>query len=76
MQSVDAQVLTVQEAAGILRINRNTLYQALKRGELPSVRIGRRLLIPREALDALLSNRGVGAQQVGRCCSYSEEQRA
>jgi excisionase family DNA binding protein len=48
-------VLTVEEVAEILRIGRSTAYDAINRGEIPSVRVGRRLLVPRHALDKLLS---------------------
>ena len=46
---------TVEEAGvEILGLNRWTAYQAAKNGELPTIRIGRRLLVPRHALEALL----------------------
>jgi excisionase family DNA binding protein len=47
-------VLTVEEAAALLRISRGTAYEAARRGELPTVRLGRRLLVPRARLAALL----------------------
>ena len=47
-------VLTVDEAAQILRIARNTAYQAVKRGELPSRRVCGRIIIPRAGLQQLL----------------------
>ena len=44
-------VLTVAEAARFLRVNRNTLYDAVKRGEVPGViKVGRVLRISRAAL--------------------------
>jgi excisionase family DNA binding protein len=46
--------LTVEEAAGILGVSRGTAYEAVRSGELPSVRLGRRLLIPRARLLQLL----------------------
>jgi len=46
--------LTVEEAARALRISRTLAYEAARSGALPCVRIGRRLLVPREALDRLL----------------------
>ena len=36
-------VLTVAEAARFLRLGRNTVYEAVRRNELPCVRVGRRL---------------------------------
>jgi excisionase family DNA binding protein len=47
-------VLTVQEAARILRLGRNAAYEAIRRGEIPSLRIGRRIVIPRTGLERLL----------------------
>jgi excisionase family DNA binding protein len=40
------EVLTVREAAAILRVGRNQLYQAVACGQLPAVRIGRSIRIP------------------------------
>jgi excisionase family DNA binding protein len=42
--------LTVPEAAQVLRIGRSAAYEAAQRGELPTVRFGRRLRVPRHAL--------------------------
>jgi len=49
------EVLTAREAAAILRVGRNQLYQAVARGELDAVRIGRSIRIPKHALLALLT---------------------
>jgi excisionase family DNA binding protein len=49
------EVLTVREAAAILRVGRNQLYQAVTRGELGAVRIGRSIRIPKHALLDLLA---------------------
>ena len=50
------EVLTVREAAAILRVGRNQLYQAVARGQLGAVRIGRSIRIPKQALLALLAS--------------------
>jgi excisionase family DNA binding protein len=50
------EVLTVREAATILRVGRNQLYQAVARGELGAVRIGRSIRIPKQALLDLLAS--------------------
>ena len=52
------EVLTVREAAAILRVGRNQLYQAVARGQLGAIRIGRSIRIPRHALLALLASTG------------------
>lgn len=46
--------LTVKEAAAVLGIGRNTAYEAVKRGDIPSLSIGGRILIPTARLFALL----------------------
>ena len=46
----------IEEAAQLLGIGRNHAYEAAKRGEIPSVRIGKRLLVPKAALDKLLKS--------------------
>jgi excisionase family DNA binding protein len=48
-------VLTIPEVARLLRIGRNSAYEAAQRGELPIVRIGRRVLVPRLAFERLLA---------------------
>jgi excisionase family DNA binding protein len=46
--------LTIEEAAGLLGVGRATAYEAARRGQLPTLRIGRRLLVPRARLEELL----------------------
>jgi excisionase family DNA binding protein len=48
-------VLTVDEVAEILRIGRISAYQAIERGEIPSVRVGRRILVPRIRFEQMLN---------------------
>jgi excisionase family DNA binding protein len=48
-------VFTVTEAAKILRISKWAAYEAVKNKELPTVQIGRRLIVPRLAVERLLS---------------------
>jgi len=52
------QVLTVRETAQVLRLAENSVYAAIHRGELPARRVGRRLLIPRDALERFLAAQG------------------
>ena len=47
-------VLSVKEARGQLGLSRGLMYEALRTGQIPSIRIGRRILIPCAALDRLL----------------------
>jgi len=45
---------TVTEAARALGISRGLAYEMVKTGEIPSVRFGKRLVVPRRALEKLL----------------------
>ena len=46
--------VTVEEAAPILGIGRSSAYDAAHSGELPTLRIGRRLLVPVLSLRRML----------------------
>jgi excisionase family DNA binding protein len=50
----DRLVLTVDEAAYLLNISRGLAYELVARGELPAIRLGRRIVIPRVAMEELL----------------------
>ncbi len=47
--------LTVDEVAHVLGISRALAYELVARGEIPSLRLGRRLVVPRRALEVLLA---------------------
>jgi excisionase family DNA binding protein len=49
-------VLTVSEAARLLRLSRAFTYELVASGKLPSVRFGRRIMIPRAAIERILDN--------------------
>ena len=53
-------VLTVSEAAELLGISRAFAYELVARGELPVIRLGRRRLVPRRALLALVDQEPSG----------------
>ena len=46
----------IEEAGRLLGVGRNQAYEAAKRGEIPTIKIGKRLLVPRAALDRLLDS--------------------
>ena len=50
----DRLTLTVDEAAYLLNISRGLAYELVARGELPAIRLGRRIVIPRVAMEELL----------------------
>jgi excisionase family DNA binding protein len=49
-----AETLTIEETARRLGIGRGAAYRAARRGDLPVIRVGHRLLVPRRMLDRLL----------------------
>jgi excisionase family DNA binding protein len=51
-------VLTVEEAADLLRIGRGTAYAAVKAKQIPSVKLGRKILVPLGSLEKLLGVAG------------------
>lgn len=61
-ETVDNEVLTIDEAARVLRISRNAAYALARqwritdgRTGLPCIELGRTIRVPRTALDQLLA---------------------
>ena len=52
---IERLVWTVEEAAQALAISRTHAYELVARGELASVRLGRRIVVPKHAIDTLLA---------------------
>ena len=50
----ERQTLTVEEAARVLGIGRGLAYELAREGRIPVVRLGRRVLVPRSGLEAML----------------------
>jgi len=55
---LEGRVKTLSEVAALLRISRGSAYEAAKRKEIPTIRIGRRLLVPSDVLERMLSGNG------------------
>jgi excisionase family DNA binding protein len=53
---VQRLTMTVEEAAIALGISRAFAYEAVAKGDIPCIRIGRRILIPKVALEKLLGS--------------------
>lgn len=53
--------VTVEEAAQLLGISRGLAYEMVRQKKLPALRFGRRLVVPRGALERLLAE-GIGGQ--------------
>lgn len=52
------RTVTIQEAAKILGIGRDQAYNAARSGQLPVIRIGKRLLVSLPALNKMIENAG------------------
>ena len=53
-QSDERLTYNVEEAGRLLGISRASAFEAARRGDLPTIRLGRRLLVPRKALERML----------------------
>lgn len=47
--------LSVQTAAEMLGLTRSSAYEAVRTGQIPSIRFGKRIVVPRAALNRMLS---------------------
>ena len=45
--------LTVPQVAAVLSVGRNTAYNMVRNGQLRSVRVGRQIRVPKEALKSI-----------------------
>jgi excisionase family DNA binding protein len=53
------QLLTLPEVQAQLRVSRATVRRLITRGQLPIVKVGRRTLVTRQALDAFVRQQQV-----------------
>lgn len=51
---IECQTISVEDAGKVLGIARNTAYAAARAGQIPAVRIGRKIRVPKAALQRLL----------------------
>lgn len=50
----ECRTTTIPKAAVALGIGKNQAYEAAHRGEIPTIKIGKRLLVPLAALERML----------------------
>ena len=50
----ESLTLSVAEAAALLGVSPNHLWARINAGDVPALRLGRRVLVPRRALDDLV----------------------
>ncbi len=54
----ERKVLTVSEVAVDLRSDVKTIYKAISAGQIPAIRVGRKILIPRDSYSRWLEEGG------------------
>lgn len=61
-QTLERVTYTADEVAKILGVGRASVYEGIKNGTIPSIRVSpRRIVVPREALEGLLRGAQVAA---------------
>ena len=55
-----SDVVTVEQLAEMLKIGRNTAYELVRAGIIPSVRVGRGIRIPKIAIITYITNQNKG----------------
>jgi excisionase family DNA binding protein len=68
-------VLTVEETGQLLRIGRSAAYAAVKAGEIPSIKVGRSIRVPRHRLEAMLGAPENESARGGQPASAEDERR-
>lgn len=58
MTNDEKLVLNVKEVSLLLGLAKNSIYSGILAGEIPHVKVGKRILIPRAALEKLLAEAG------------------
>lgn len=53
-ENTECQTYTVPEVALKLGIGRNAAYEGVRSGQIPSIRIGGRIVVPRPPIDRML----------------------
>ena len=51
--------LSVEQTARVLGISRGLAYQMAREGKIPTLRFGKRIVVPRKAIERLLQEPGV-----------------
>lgn len=49
---------SIEETGRLLGLSRATTYTLANQGKLPVLRLGKRLIVPRQALEQMLANAG------------------
>jgi len=57
-----AATVNIPDAAEILGIGRQTAYDLARQGKLPVLRLGKRLVVPKVALERMLADAGKSSE--------------
>lgn len=55
METTEKLTITVEEAGTLLGISRGLAFEAVRQNRIPHIRIGKRILVPRAALERMLA---------------------
>jgi hypothetical protein len=58
-QPLTCRCYHIEQVAELLGVGRNSAYEGARRGDFPTIRIGKRLLAPKVAIDKML---GIGSE--------------
>lgn len=56
--------MNVEEVADFFRVSNQTIYNMLRAGKLPAVKVGREWRFPRDKIKAMVFEQGQGEQRV------------
>jgi excisionase family DNA binding protein len=60
---MERMTYTIDEAAKIIGLSRTNAYAAARRGEFPTIRLGKRFFVPKPALERWLASAGTTVLQ-------------
>ena len=63
MDAIVRRTMTIGEAANVLGVSKNKAYLAARDGQIPTIRLGKRLLVPLVALERMLADAGRGSAE-------------
>ena len=63
MDAIVRRTMTIGEAAKVLGVSKNKAYLAARDGQIPTIRLGKRLLVPLVALERMLADAGRGGAE-------------
>lgn len=56
MSNYECMTLSIRQAAKILGVSKNVLYAAMRRGEIPFIKVGGRVVIAKALVEKLLAD--------------------